>query len=80
MSSRLLNSAMKLNESQRILLVEQIWDSLAEKQQAPALTPPQIDELDRRLSRLARTGSTGSSWDDVKQRLKRETQTRENVN
>jgi putative addiction module component (TIGR02574 family) len=62
---------MKLSESQRILLVEQIWDTLAEKQQAPALTPPQTAELDRRLTRLEQTGPTGSSWEDVKQRLKK---------
>lgn len=61
---------MKLSESQRILLVEQIWDSLAAKQQAPPLTPRQTAELDVRLARLDKTGPIGSSWDAVKERLK----------
>jgi putative addiction module component (TIGR02574 family) len=71
MSARLLNSALKLSESERILLAEQIWDSLATQQRAPALSESQISELDRRLARLEKTGVTGSSWDDVKNRLKK---------
>ena len=67
----LLQSALKLSKSERILLVEQIWDSLAREQQAPDLTPAQRKEINRRLARLSRTGPLGSSWEDVKQRLKR---------
>ena len=66
----LLESALKLSKSERILLVEQIWDSLAREQDAPELSAPQKQETDRRLARIRRTGPQGSSWDEVKRRLK----------
>jgi putative addiction module component (TIGR02574 family) len=71
MGSSLLKSALKLSKSERILLVEQIWDSLAGEPDAPSLSSPQKSELDRRLSRLKRTGPLGSNWNDVKKRLKK---------
>jgi putative addiction module component (TIGR02574 family) len=70
MAASLLKSALKLSKSERILLVEQIWDSLAREQDAPELTDAQKKELDRRLDRFKRTGPLGSSWDDVKKRLR----------
>jgi putative addiction module component (TIGR02574 family) len=71
MDPALLKSALKLSPPERILLVEQIWDSLAREQAAPDLTLTQKSELDRRLKRLAQTGPLGSSWDVVKRRLKK---------
>jgi putative addiction module component (TIGR02574 family) len=71
MSSSLLKSALKLSKSERILLVEQIWESLVGEQDALDLSRSQKTELDRRLERLKRTGPVGSSWDDVKKRLKK---------
>ena len=70
MATSLLKSALKLSKSERILLVEQIWDSLAREQDAPELTAAQQRELSRRLDRFKRTGPIGSSWDDVKRRLR----------
>jgi putative addiction module component (TIGR02574 family) len=70
MASSLLKSALKLSKSERILLVEQIWDSLAGEQDAPELTAAQKKELDRRLDRFKRTGPVGSSWADVKKRIR----------
>jgi len=70
MATSLLKSALKLSKSERILLVEQIWDSLAREQDAPELTDAQKKELDRRLDRFKRTGPLGSSWADVKKRLR----------
>jgi putative addiction module component (TIGR02574 family) len=71
MSAVLLKSALKLSKAERILLVEQIWDSLAAADDSPSLTASQKSELDRRLSRVKRTGPTGSSWSDVKRRITR---------
>jgi len=71
MMTDLLQSAVKLPKAQRILLVEQIWDSIAEGQEAPELTPAQKAELDRRLRRLSKTGPRGSDWATVKKRLTR---------
>ncbi|HEV8604205.1 MAG TPA: addiction module protein [Tepidisphaeraceae bacterium] len=70
MPPSLLKSALKLSKSERILLVEQIWDSLAREQDAPELTDAQKKELERRLDRFKRTGPLGSSWTQVKKRLR----------
>jgi putative addiction module component (TIGR02574 family) len=71
MGSSLLKSALKLSKSERILLVEEIWDSIASKQDADVLSDAQVRELDKRMTRLKRTGPRGSSWAQVKRRLKK---------
>ena len=71
MASSLLKSALKLSKSERILLVEEIWNSLADTQDAADLSDAQTKELDRRLTRLKQTGPLGSSWGDVKKRLRK---------
>jgi putative addiction module component (TIGR02574 family) len=62
---------MKLPKAQRILLVEQIWDSIAMQQKGPDLTPAQEAELDRRWKRLQKTGPLGDDWATVKKRILR---------
>lgn len=69
MHDSLLKSALKLSKAQRILLVEQIWDSLAQDDDAPDLTEAQRSELNRRLDELEKHGSRGSSWATVKKRI-----------
>ncbi len=69
MPTSLLQSALKLPKAQRILLAQELWDSLAREQDGPDLDPMQTKELDRRLSRLQKTGPTGASWAAVKARV-----------
>ncbi|HEX8521435.1 MAG TPA: addiction module protein [Tepidisphaeraceae bacterium] len=71
MTTALLKSALKLPPAQRILLVEQIWDSLAAEKDVPSLTKAQSDELESRLTRLKKTGSKGSTWNEVKKRVRK---------
>ena len=71
MSETLLKNALKLSKSERILLVEQLWDSIANEQDAPELTTAQKAELDRRYARFKRTGQPGKQWSEVKQGLKK---------
>jgi putative addiction module component (TIGR02574 family) len=47
MQSELTEQAKKLSISDRILLVEEIWDTIAEESQAFELTDAQKQELDR---------------------------------
>ena len=68
MSAALLKAAKKLPPAERILLVEQIWDSLRETD-AAGLTPAQERELDKRLARLDKTGPRGEEWSVVKRRI-----------
>ncbi len=54
---------------QRIALVEQIWDSIAEEEAKFELTAAQKAELDRRLTRRDSSETPASDWNDVKRRI-----------
>jgi putative addiction module component (TIGR02574 family) len=59
----------KLSVAERILLVEEIWDSIAVDQEALDLTDAQRRELDRRLEAYHASPGAGSSWEEVKRRI-----------
>ncbi len=68
MTNSVLQSALKLSSAERILLVEQLWDSInAEKSE---LSLDQSRELSRRLKRIEKTGPLGAEWSEVKARIK----------
>jgi len=54
---------------ERILLVQEIWDSIAAEQESVELTQAEKDELDRRLAAYEAAPQEGSSWEQVKSRL-----------
>jgi putative addiction module component (TIGR02574 family) len=56
----------QLSVAERILLVEEIWDSIAEEVNASELTQAQKGELDRRLAAMESDPEAGSSWEEVK--------------
>lgn len=55
----------QLSIAQRIQLVEDIWDSIADEQSAIALTEEQRTELDRRLEAYKIDGNKGRLAKDV---------------
>jgi putative addiction module component (TIGR02574 family) len=59
----------RLSVAERILLVEEIWDSIPEEPQQPPLTEAQKQDLERRLVAYKANPKAGASWDDVKTRL-----------
>lgn len=59
-----------LSIPERILLVEEIWDSIVAEQESVEVTPAQKDELDRRLAAYEANPTEGSSWEEVKSRLR----------
>ena len=59
----------QLSVAERILLVEEIWDGIAEEINASELAQAQKDELDRRLAAMESNPQAGSSWEEVKARL-----------
>jgi putative addiction module component (TIGR02574 family) len=59
----------QLSIAERIQLAEDLWDSILEQQSELPLTNAQRQELDRRLERYQQDRSSGSTWEDVKQRL-----------
>jgi putative addiction module component (TIGR02574 family) len=58
-----------LTPAERILLAEDLWDSVTAEQDAPPLTAEQEDELRHRLAAADRGGMSYSTWSDVKHRL-----------
>lgn len=69
MARSLLQSALQLPPAERILLVEQVWDSLVEADADVPLSQTQLVELKQRELRLEKNGSSGEDWTAVKQRL-----------
>jgi putative addiction module component (TIGR02574 family) len=70
-SSILLEEANRLGVSERIELVEAIWDSLAADAESLPLTPEHRSELDLRLADLEANPGAGSAWTEVRARLER---------
>jgi putative addiction module component (TIGR02574 family) len=66
MQNDLAEAAKKLSVPERILLVEEIWDTIADENQAFELTDAQKRELDRRLESANRDPGRGRTWDEIK--------------
>jgi putative addiction module component (TIGR02574 family) len=65
-----LNDILQLSISERILLVETIWDSIANDTSASIpLTKEQKNLLDKELNAYAKNPTEGASWDKVKSRI-----------
>lgn len=60
---------LELSVTDRIRLVEDIWDSIAEVPQTVPLTQAQREELDRRLEDYRKHPDEGSPWEAVKKRV-----------
>lgn len=59
----------ELTSSEKILLAEELWDSVASEQQLLPLTDSQRSELDDRLARYATDPNAGDSWEKVRDRI-----------
>ena len=64
----------QLSIAERLIVVEQIWDSIAAEQAELPLTPAQEAELDRRFAAHQKSPDEGSSWEEVKARILRSKQ------
>ncbi|MBW4660399.1 MAG: addiction module protein [Drouetiella hepatica Uher 2000/2452] len=59
----------QLSIAERIQLAEDLWDSILERQDELPLSDAQKQELDRRLENYQQSPTSGSTWEEVKQRL-----------
>ena len=50
---------------EKLQLIEDLWDSVADDPQAVPLTEAQAKELDRRLNAYRRDGDPGRPWREV---------------
>ena len=61
---------LQLSVSERIQLVEDLWDSIVLVPESVQLTEAQKQELDRRLDAYHKNPDTGSPWDLVRERIR----------
>ena len=70
MSTLAKAEVMSLSVSERIQLVEDIWDSIAEVPETVSLSDEQKAELDRRLDAYHANPEEGSPWGMVRERIR----------
>ncbi len=66
MSTNILDTAKRLPLSERIELVEALWESIIQDGYEPELTAAQAEELDSRLAAHEKTPDDVVSWETVK--------------
>jgi len=69
MNTLVKTDILNLSVSERIQLVEDIWDSIAQVPESIELSEAQRVELDKRLDAYRRDPSQGSPWDVVRNRI-----------
>ena len=69
MKSSSIVEYVKLSVPERIQLVEDIWDSVAEIPEVLSLTEAQQAELDRRLNAYRQSPEEGSPWEHVRENI-----------
>ena len=58
-----------LSTSERILLAEELWDSVYEKSDEIEVSPEQMAMLEERLAAYRADNDSGDSWDNVRARI-----------
>jgi len=67
--SEIAGEIRQLTVAERLLLVQEIWDTIAAHQETLPITEAQQDELDIRLEAYRAAPQKGSSWEAVKNRI-----------
>ena len=68
--TNILNDVLSLSVSERILMVEAIWDSIAKNDEHLELSIETKQMLDERLENHQKHPHKGSDWNVVKARIK----------
>ena len=68
-----IGNLLRLSVSERIQLVEDLWDSIATVPDGIPLTEAQREELDRRLDAYHKNPDAGSPWESVRERIQKGT-------
>jgi putative addiction module component (TIGR02574 family) len=69
--TKLMQDIMKLSVSERISMVEAIWDSVCNHPNEIELSEEASQLLDKRLETHRNYPESGSTWEEVKARLNR---------
>jgi len=65
-----IDEIKQLDITERILLVEEIWDSIAKEQESVGLSEYEKEVLDTRLASLDENPNTLMSWDEIKTKIR----------
>jgi putative addiction module component (TIGR02574 family) len=60
---------LQLSREERLRLVEELWDSIAEEESQQPLAQWKIDELIRRKEAFEKDPSKARTWEEVKARI-----------
>jgi len=69
MPKEFVDKIKKMSINERMIIVEDIWESIISSNEELSLTEEQKVDLDKRLSDYYENPSDGSSWDEVKKRI-----------
>lgn len=64
------NSIFDLSPSEKLQLVEDLWDDLATTSEAVPVHEWQKEELARRKNNLMKNSTSGLDWEEVKRRIR----------
>jgi len=65
-----MSDILALSIEERLRLMEEIWETIADSPDVVPLTDEQRRELDRRLEAYRRDPNTGYSWSQVEREIK----------
>jgi putative addiction module component (TIGR02574 family) len=71
MNTSVRSDVLKLTLDERLRLVEDIWDSIAECPDVVSLTDAQKIELERRLDEYHNHPDAGSPWSSVRDKFQK---------
>ncbi|HLP48587.1 MAG TPA: addiction module protein, partial [Candidatus Kapabacteria bacterium] len=69
MRTKELSKILELSVAQRLMVMSQIWESIAESPDSIPLTAAQQQELDTRLNSYYENPKAGQPWEKVKEKL-----------
>jgi putative addiction module component (TIGR02574 family) len=69
MGTKELLKILELSVAQRLMIMSQIWESIAQSPDSLPLTPAQKQELDTRLNSYYENPNAGQPWGKVKEKL-----------
>ena len=66
-----LEEILRLSVEERLVLVDEIWQSIEKDHGVAPLSPEQVADLDRRLDEYESNPTATKSWDEVRERMER---------
>ncbi len=70
MTNALRDELFRLSAAERLELIEELWDSIADDDVALDLTPEQREDLGKRVAEADADPTGGSPWEEVRERIR----------